>query len=90
MARVGGFIGGMSDLHDAWDELHALTPAGWFVGRPGPRHGGTWTMYAFDQTEKAAIGRRSREWTAQANSEVECVREMARCLREIGEGRVPS
>lgn len=46
-------------------------------------------MYAFDQTEKAHIGKRSREWTAVAETEVECVREMARCLREIGEGRVP-
>ena len=43
----------------------------------------------FDQTEKAHIGRRSREWTAEALSELECVYEMARCLREIGEDRVP-
>ena len=28
------------DLEAAWDELHAATPAGWFEGRPGPRHGG--------------------------------------------------
>ncbi len=77
------------ELADAWDELHAATPLGWFVGRPGQRHGGQWAMYAFDTTEKAHIGRRSREWTAVAQTEVECVREMARCLREISEGRVP-
>lgn len=43
-------------------------------------------MYAFDQAEKAHIGRRSREWTAVGPTEVECVREMARCLRAIGAG----
>ncbi len=46
-------------------------------------------MYAFDTTEKAHIGRRSREWTSVGNTEEECVREMARCLREMGEGRMP-
>lgn len=46
-------------------------------------------MYAFDTTERAHVGKRSREWTAMGQTEVECVREMARCLREIGNGRVP-
>ena len=73
----------------AWDEVHAATPPVWFVGRPGRRRGGSWAMYAFDQTEKAHIGRRSREWTAVRQTEQECIREMARCLREIGAGRVP-
>jgi len=27
------------------------------------------------------------EWTAVGQSEEDCIREMARCLREIGEGR---
>ena len=63
-----------SRLHDAWDELHAATPPGWFVGRPGQRHGGQWAMYAFDQTEKAHVGRRSREWTAVCQTEEECLR----------------
>jgi len=35
------------------------------------------------------MSKRSREWTAVGETEVECVREMARCLREIGNGRVP-
>jgi len=34
-------------------------PAGWFVGRSEQRHGGRWEQYAFDQTEKAHIGKRS-------------------------------
>jgi hypothetical protein len=66
-----------------------VTPPGWHVGRPGRRYGGQWGQYGFDQTEKAHIGRRSPEWTAVGETEVECVREMARCLREIGEGWVP-
>lgn len=80
----------MDDLGDAWDELHAATPPGWYVGQPAQRHGGQWAIYAFDTTEKAQIGRRSREWTAVAESEEAVVREMARCLREISEGRTPS
>jgi hypothetical protein len=40
-------------------------------------------------TEKAEIGHHANEWTAVGPSEAECVREMARCLRELGEGRVP-
>jgi hypothetical protein len=38
---------------------------------------------------RRGVGYRTHEWTAVAASEVEVVREMARCLREIGEGRVP-
>lgn len=66
-----------------------MTPAGWFVGRPGQRHGGQWEMYAFDTTEKANIGPRSREWTAVGETEIECVREMVRCLKEIDHGKTP-
>jgi hypothetical protein len=47
-------------------------------------------MSAFDQTEKPKVGRRDREWTATGQTEVECIREMARCLREIGAGRKPT
>ena len=76
-------------LEDAWEELPAATPPGWFVGTPARRHGGQWAMYAYDTTEKAHIGKRSQEWTAVGLSDEDCVREMARCLREIGQGRVP-
>ena len=42
------------------------------------------------RTERAAEGRQAyREWTAIGETEVECVLAMARCLREIGAGRVP-
>jgi hypothetical protein len=35
------------------------------------------------------LGHRSREWTAVAPTELEVVREMARCLAIIGDGRWP-
>jgi len=44
-------------LEDAWDELHAATPPGWYVGTPSQRHGGQWEQYAFDTTVKVHIGR---------------------------------
>jgi len=66
------------------------SPDHWFVGRPTyveERHEST--IYAFDTRERAKAGHRSREWPAVAGSELEVVREMGRCLRLIGEGRVP-
>jgi hypothetical protein len=37
MARTRRSIGRVTDddRHAAWDELHAATPPGWFVGRAG-------------------------------------------------------
>ena len=66
-------------------------PAGWFVGQPmyHEEHRHERTMYAFDTRERPKAGHRSREWTAVAGSELEVVREMARCLRLISQGRVP-
>ena len=46
-------------------------------------------MYAFDPSERLKVGLRSREWIARAESEEGVVREMARCLRELREGRAP-
>ncbi len=81
----------MTDLAAAWNELHDAKPDGWFVGpttHDEQRH--EWTMYAFDTRERPKVGRRSRERTAVAQSELEVVREMTRCLREIREGRLPN
>jgi hypothetical protein len=81
-----------NDLEAAWAELHAANDSlAWFVGRPAfdSHRLVPWAQYAFDPKETPKVGRRSREWTATAHTELECVREMARCLREIGEGRVP-
>lgn len=63
---------------DAWDELHATIPPGWWVGRPSYNPGRRkWLLYAFDPSERPKIGLRSREWTAIADSETAVVREMA-------------
>ena len=42
-----------------------------------------------DPAERPVAGRRQRERLAVAQSELGVVKEMARCLREISEGRVP-
>lgn len=80
----------MNELEAAWDQFHAATPPGWFVGRPGEHpERQKWVMDAFDPSERPKVGLRSREWTAEAPTKVGVVREMPRCLWEISEGRVP-
>lgn len=79
-------------VHDeAWDQLLAAKPAGWFVGQPAfeERRDPPWAMYAFDATERSKAGRRQREWTAIGPTEEQCIWNMAYCLREIAAGRVP-
>lgn len=79
-----------NDLEDAWGDLHDATPAGLFVGRPSYDEGRrVWEHYAFDPSGRAQVGVRSREWTAVAPSELEVIRELARCLGPIRESRVP-
>ena len=86
----GHTIGPMTDLAAAWDELHDVKPDGWYVGpTTHEEHRHESTMYAFDTRERATHGRRSRESTAVADSELDVVREMARCLRVISGGRWP-
>ena len=80
----------MTELQNAWNAVHEATPAGWHVGRPtyyDERR--QWVQYAFDPSERPSVGLRSREWTAVGATELEVVVEMARCLREINEGRAP-
>lgn len=82
----------MDELEAAWNELHEANEAvSRFVGdRPTSRVLAVpWSQYAFDPKERPKVGRRSREWTSIGPSEVRCVRNMARCLRELSEGRVP-
>ena len=77
-------------LDEAWHDVHAAMPAGWTVGRTSHHpERQEWLMYAFDPSERPKVGLRSREWTAVAPTELLVVREMARCLRAISEGRVP-
>jgi hypothetical protein len=79
-----------TDLEDAWTDLHDATPDGWLVGQPSydeRRH--VWEQYAFDPRGRAQAGIHSLEWMAVAPTELEVIRELARCLRLIREGRVP-
>jgi len=80
----------MSDLYAAQAAVREHTPPGWYVGQPGyeERHR-QWSMYAFDTTETPADGKQSGECTAVGQSEVHCLRVMARCLAEIKAGRWP-
>jgi len=78
------------DLEAAWAALYESAPTGWYVGRPSCHdERREWVMYAYDPSERPKIGLRSREWTAIADSEEGVVREMARCLAELREGRSP-
>jgi hypothetical protein len=72
---------------DAWETLFAAIPDGWAVQKPvRDPDTGRWLMYAFAQRK----GDYSAEaWTAEAPGEDLVVYEMARCLREISEGRTP-
>jgi hypothetical protein len=80
----------LTDIDDAWTELHDAKPAGWYVGRPPyDERRGVWDQYAFDPAERAHAGVRRWEWTAVAPTELEVIRELARCLRLIREGQVP-
>lgn len=80
----------MTDLEGAWADVHDATPSGWYVGRPTYHERyGHWEQYAYDPSERPRVGKRSREWIAIGRTEVECLREMARCLGEIRDGRWP-
>ena len=81
----------VTDLAAARDELHDAKPDGLHVGPPTyVEHRKAWEQYALDTRERPKAGHMSREWTAVAESELEVVREMARCLGLIGEGRAPT
>ncbi len=90
VTHESGTIHGVSVSEEAWYSVHDALPAGWYVGRPSYHdERREWVMYAFDPSERANVGLRSREWTAVAQSKEAVVREMARCLRELGRGRAP-
>jgi hypothetical protein len=42
-----------------------------------------------DDPDSRLLRARSREWAAVGPTEIRCVQEMARCLRELREGRWP-
>jgi|SRR5687768_7997484 len=58
----------MDEREQAWDELHAATPPGWYVGRPSYHNErNEWLLYAFDPVragrggaEKPGVGSQGR------------------------------
>jgi hypothetical protein len=79
-----------SDIEAAWSAVLAVLPPRWYIGRPSYHlERDEWLLYAFDPSERAVVGGRSREWTAIASTEVGVVQKMARCLADLGEGRPP-
>ena len=71
----------------AWADLFAAIPDGWTVGRPIHDTGADrWSQFAFVQSERAKVGKRTHSWEAIHPTEIGVVRELARCLREISEG----
>lgn len=75
-------------LVDAWAELDVAVPPNWLVGPATyDERRDEWRLYAWER-----FPRRHRtgitEWQAIAPTQERVVREMARCLGEIREGRV--
>lgn len=66
-AELARYLAPMTDLDliVAWPVVHDATPEDWYFGRPyfDERHN-RWEQYAFEQTERPIVGKRSREWTA--------------------------
>jgi hypothetical protein len=55
-----------SGLEEAWDALLIVVPVGWYVGKPSYHdERNEWLLYAFDPSERAVVGVRSREWTGR-------------------------
>ena len=80
----------VDDLEAAWNDLHDVMPSGWVAGRPRLRDDShVWEQAAYRPKERHDAGRRKDEWLATGPTEAECVAEVARCLREIREGRWP-
>jgi hypothetical protein len=81
---------GRSRIPTVGHRIDAATPPGWWVGHPCYHdERDEWLLHAFDPSERAVVGVRSREWTAKASTKLRVVREMARCLRELRDGRSP-
>jgi hypothetical protein len=80
----------MDDLREAWDLLNDSLPRGWQTGQPRwDERRQEWSLYAWDATERPVVGRRTREWTAVHPTQAGVLRELARCVAEISDGRAP-
>ena len=45
---------------------------------------GRWSMYAFDPSETAMVGKRSRECVAKGQTELDCVQRDGRARSTVG------
>jgi hypothetical protein len=78
----------VSDLEAGWAALLAVTPTGWYIGRPRYHdERDEWLLYAFDPSERAVVGVKSREWMTVAATEMGVGQEMARCLKGLRTSR---
>jgi hypothetical protein len=86
--KSGRYRCAVTDLAAAWDAVHEATPPGWQVGR-GYYHDerGVWEQCAWLPSGRARGSGPEKDWIAVGATEVECVREMACCLREL-DGRL--
>ena len=97
-ALLGGLVGyafrfrpadELGSVESAWFAVHDARPEGWHVEEPVyDREQVAWRVRAHSHRARAFHGA-STDLTAAADSEVGVLHEMARCLREIREGRVP-
>ncbi len=80
----------MSELDDAWGEVYAVLPAGWTVTRPTYHleSGGYWVAYCRD-TRYRKDKPTPPFWEAMGPTEADSLRELARCIGELVEGRAP-
>ncbi len=77
-----------SDLEAAWDAVHAALPPGWYVGRPSYHdERDERLLYAFDPSERAVVGIRSREWTAA--TEAEAAAQLGLAASALPQSRMP-
>ena len=77
---------GMDELEDAWIDVHdANLRIYWNIGRPSydEHRQPPWQQFAFDPLETPRVGRRSRSITAGGETELDCLREMARELATL-------
>ena len=73
------------ELDQAWRELNRIARGSWNTKSPMRRSSGDWVQYAFWTNDEDGS---SRPVEVIGSSDVDVLHEMARCLREIGEGRV--
>ncbi|MFN8623589.1 MAG: hypothetical protein U0869_22850 [Chloroflexota bacterium] len=74
----------------AWDELRLARAPGWLLGQPiWYPHLLRWGQVALWKGEARSDPLLPRAWVAVGDTEVDCLREMTRGMRELAQGRWP-